>query len=72
MHSAPPWPVILGFILLFIGMGIFYTFWTDKICEWQIRLLQSRTYRLCLRGIGALFMFLGVIGAIALATGKLN
>lgn len=73
MHSsAPPWVAVFMFLLIFVGMGSVFAIWTDKICDWQIGLLQSRTYRSFLKGMGVLFMALGLIVAAALATGTLS
>jgi threonine/homoserine/homoserine lactone efflux protein len=57
---------------LFIGMGLSWLFFADALCDWQIRWLRSRRYRLSLRAMGALFAALGVVLAWTFWSGKLR
>ena len=63
-------PIIFGAV--FSGIGIAFLFFTDALCEWQIRLLQSRWYRLQMRVMGLFFAIIGIVAAWALETGKLH
>jgi hypothetical protein len=43
------------------GMGSAYLFFADHICDWQIRRLQSRWFRVFMRAFGIFFIATGLI-----------
>jgi hypothetical protein len=47
-------------------------FFADRLFDWQIRLLQSRSYRTFTRIMGLAFVALGLLLMWAFATGKLS
>jgi hypothetical protein len=64
-----PWVAQIAICLIFIGNGSFWFFFVDRFCDWQIRLLQSPTYRKMVRGAGLLFIAFGIFFALASAFG---
>jgi hypothetical protein len=62
MPNEEMMPVII-LLLFFGGWGIALLFFADRMCEWQIRRLQSKGYRLFTRVIGALL----IVGSITFA-----
>lgn len=47
-------------------------FFVDQLFDWQIRLLQAKTYRTCTRVMGLVFVAVGLLLAWAFATGRLS
>lgn len=65
-YQPPPWLLEFGFPLIFAGIGAAFFCFTDHICDWHIRLFQSRTYRRVMRGYGVLMIIGGVFFAVLL------
>ena len=59
-HHAFPWPAAAFFIVVAIGLGIICLCFADHLCDWQIRMLQSRWYRWTTRGYGAAMIVFGL------------
>jgi hypothetical protein len=53
-------------------MGTAFWFFTDVLLDWQIRMLQSRSFRLQMRAMGLVFAVVGMIVVLAAVTGKLR
>lgn len=72
MNQGPPWPVAVVFVAVWIGAGFGFLLFTDQLCDWQIKLLQSRRYRHLFRVMGGIFVVTGVLLAWAFATHALS
>ena len=66
-HHAFPWPAAAFVIVVFIGLGIAFLCFADHLCDWQIRMLQSRWYRRTTRGYGAVMIVVGVCFVVLFA-----
>jgi threonine/homoserine/homoserine lactone efflux protein len=69
-HHAFPWPAAAFFIVAVIGLGITCLCFADHLCDWQIRMLQSRWYRWTTRGYGVVLIFFGLFFALLFAQHK--
>jgi hypothetical protein len=67
-----PWYVGVIFGAVFAAMGTAFWFFTDVLLDWQIRMLQSRSFRLQMRAMGLVFAVVGMIVVLAAVTGKLR
>lgn len=68
MNQGLPWPVAIIPVVMFLGFGCAYLFFTDHLCDWQIKLLKSRRLRRSYRIMGAIFVVGGLAFAWAFAT----
>ena len=57
---------------VWIGAGFALFFFVDRLLAWQIKLLQSKAYRIYMRVMGLAFVALGLFLAWLLATDKLS
>jgi hypothetical protein len=57
---------------VWIGAGLALFFFVDLLLAWQIKLLQSKPYRIYTRVMGLAFVALGLCLAWVLATHKLS
>lgn len=72
VHSQVPWAVQFIFPAVAIAVGLVMFFFVDQLFDWQIRLLQAKTYRTCTRVMGLVFVAVGLLLAWAFATGRLS
>jgi hypothetical protein len=73
IHQTPlPWIVVLGMAIFWGALGSAYLFFCDHLCDWQIRLLQSRGQRLFIRCIGLVLLLLIVPWLWFGLTGKIR